>query len=1118
MADAHLGSVLRHIHQLVGSAAGAEPTDRELLDRFRAQGEEAAFAALVRRHGRLVAGVCRHVLRHEQDAEDAVQATFLVLARRAGGVRKPEALAAWLHGVAYRVALTAKRAAARRRTRERQAMKKPEPASPPAAALRELQTILDEEIQRLPEGQRAPFVLCFLEGRSRAEAARELGWKEGTVSSRLARARRALRGRLARRGVSLAAALGAGALAENARAAALPVGVLVWTALRAAAGSPSGAAARAVALADRVLKAMAAARPATGAALAALVMALAGLAAGAAALLLPPRPDKQPSERAETTPPGWQAPAGRSRAARRTSDRHGDPLPPGALARLGTIRLRHGGAITCFAFGPTGKRLATGGQDRTVAVWDTAGGREVARFTGHRTGVEAVAFSADGRLLASGGGGPYNKGSERQMIRLWDLRTHKQLFGFGRPGSSVRSLAFSRDAKRLASAGDDHRIDLWEVATGRLLQTLPAVGHPIRLVLSPDGRRAAAAYADRTVTVWDLAAGRQTTCLKRLDNPVTALAFAPDGNLLTVAGADGGVRVWDAATGVGRGGRLNVGRGVGSVAFVQGGRRLAAWGDATPPRLWDLASGRPVGALPQRAALAAFAPNGTRAALGDGGEALTLWIPATGKRVADLPAHGAGVSAVALCGRKTLLTYSVAERSVRRWDLGSAAHRGRLPVGAAGERVHCVAVSPDGRVLVAAGETWSRPTGFRPVLYVADAATGRRRFSLNGHRSLLQAVAFSPDGQRLASGGDDDRVLLWATATGKQTRCLGGHRGRVGALAFSPDGRVLAAATNGTVEHCLRLWDTGTGALLRRIERGYCDTSSVAFSPDGRTVTAAGGEQPVRLWEVATGQQRFTFAKQRGWWVRCVAFSPDGRYLAAGVDRDACLWDLLTGKEVRRFTGHRGAVTSLVFGRDGKTLISGSDDTTALVWDVGVAVNRPQGRTSRLKPAEAEALWADLGGADAARAYRAVRTLAAAPGPAVAVLRWHLRPVRVAGPREEERIARRIAELDHARYAVRRQAARELERLGETARPALLRALARRPSAEARRRLEQLLGRAGRATNVQQLRAVEVLERVGTTEAQRLLEALARGAEGACLTAEARAALCRLSPRPPAAR
>src|SRR5262249_30929805 len=192
MANAPLGLVLRHIRKLADSETVKDLTDGQLLQHFSAQDDETAFAAILHRYGRLVMSVCRRVLHHEQDAEDAFQATFLILARKARSIQKREALASWLHGVAYHMASRAKRSATRRRNHELQASPMPQEKPHSELALRELQVILDEEVQRLPEIYRVPFVLCCLEGHGKTEAARRLGWKEGTVSGRLARARHQL--------------------------------------------------------------------------------------------------------------------------------------------------------------------------------------------------------------------------------------------------------------------------------------------------------------------------------------------------------------------------------------------------------------------------------------------------------------------------------------------------------------------------------------------------------------------------------------------------------------------------------------------------------------------------------------------------------------------------------------------------------------------------------------------------------------------------------------------------------------------------------------------------------------------------------------------------------------
>jgi RNA polymerase sigma-70 factor (ECF subfamily) len=229
MPASPLAKVLRRLHSSALARDGAGLTDGQLLECFVARRDEAAFEALLRRHGPMVQGVCRRVTRDAHDAEDAFQAAFLVLARKAAGIGQRERVGNWLYGVAYRTALEARTATLRRRAREKQVTDMPHPAAPPESTWHELQPLLDQELNRLPEKYRLPVVLCDLEGRPRKEAARQLRLPEGTLSSRLATARKTLAQRLARRGLALSGGAVAALLAENAATASVPPALITNT-------------------------------------------------------------------------------------------------------------------------------------------------------------------------------------------------------------------------------------------------------------------------------------------------------------------------------------------------------------------------------------------------------------------------------------------------------------------------------------------------------------------------------------------------------------------------------------------------------------------------------------------------------------------------------------------------------------------------------------------------------------------------------------------------------------------------------------------------------------------------------------------------------------------------
>jgi RNA polymerase sigma factor (sigma-70 family) len=334
MTDRPLHAVLRHVQKLATAQAADDLSDRDLLDRFVARRDEAAFAALVERHGAMVMSICRRALRHTHDAEDAFQAAFLVLARKAASIRHKDSLGSWLHGVAYHVATNLRRDLARRSAHEESLCEAGQADTAAEVIWREVRAAVDQELTRLPERFRAPLVLCYLDGRTRDEAARELGWGLGTLRGRLERGRELLRSRLGRRGLALAAPVLAAALSERAAAAGIRPALTAAT-LRAATGRGAAglAPARAGALALGVLRTMSLAKLKVMA----LVLLAAALTVGTAALAFYGVRARHPHGEEDSLPPGAVAvPGGRgqSRDPAAPADAPADRSPqPGGLAR-----------------------------------------------------------------------------------------------------------------------------------------------------------------------------------------------------------------------------------------------------------------------------------------------------------------------------------------------------------------------------------------------------------------------------------------------------------------------------------------------------------------------------------------------------------------------------------------------------------------------------------------------------------------------------------------------------------------------------------------------------------------------------------------------------------------
>jgi hypothetical protein len=359
-------------------------------------------------------------------------------------------------------------------------------------------------------------------------------------------------------------------------------------------------------------------------------------------------------------------------------------------------------------------------------------------------------------------------------------------------------------------------------------------------------------------------------------------------------------------------------------------------------------------------------------------------------------------------------------------------------------------------------------------------------------------------------------------------------------ILFSPDSKLMLT---GTQDGALTLWDVDLGRELRPLQLPeQSPIRNIVFSPDGASLVLEFMDERLGLWEVATGKKRLHYGRepklaamqprmtariQGGMMVMAapgkggfgggfanglsetVVFSPDGKLLAQGRSDNAVgIWETATGKLLGEFKGHQGPIDSLAFAPDGKTLASGSSDTTALIWDLTELKKRLKPAMMERSEQELEAAWTDLAGEDAVKAFDAITKLASAPASAVPMLKKQLPPT---APVDAAQVEKLIGELDSQRFAARKKASTELEKIGELAVPFYEKALANQPSPETRKRIEELVAKVQRQAltgdRLRQLRAIEALSHMASPEARQLLAELAKGAPGALPTRAAEQAL-----------
>lgn len=441
----------------------------------------------------------------------------------------------------------------------------------------------------------------------------------------------------------------------------------------------------------------------------------------------------------------------------------------------------HEDVVAALAFSPDGKTLASASYDRSIKLWNTETWKEHHTLTGHTGWVFNIAFSPDGQTLASGS---YDK-----TLRLWNTKTGESKATLNDHSAGIRSVAFSPDGKRLVSGGSDRILRVWDVAKEKVTITLKGHKNAVRSVaFSPDGKTIASGSEDRTVKFWDAESGKETNTFSDLPDMVTALRFSPKGQTLAAATYQGAINLIDPLTNRVRQTLRAHNESVSAVEFTEDGQTIISASLDRTIRQWTVvktAIATPLQTLTGKPGVAktiATTPNGTVAVLGCSDGSITVWKPKTDTLQPYVSGHSAAITHLAISD----------EMQIASVDKDSVIIVGNLTGGETWKSKGSFAeFTPDGKRLAIAN-------GKEIALH--DAKTGRQMIRFfGGHDGNVVRLAFSPDGTRMISAGDDTKVRLWDASTGEslQETPPFGNYAKIIHLTFSPDGSRFAAAAYG---------------------------------------------------------------------------------------------------------------------------------------------------------------------------------------------------------------------------------------------------------------------------------------------------------------------------------
>jgi WD40 repeat protein len=558
---------------------------------------------------------------------------------------------------------------------------------------------------------------------------------------------------------------------------------------------------------------------------------------------------------------------------------------------------------------------------------------------GHSGKINAVAIDRQGAVIASA--------STDGAVKLWDGVTGEFLTTLSH-GSSVCCVDFSADGKTLASGSEDGSVHLWDVGS-RQQRTVPLVGHEgavQAVAFSPDGSALVSADARGALCEWDPTLAQKRVVAHR-STGFSSMAFAPDGSVLATGGTDGLIVLWEVSGLRERATLAGVGGPVATMAFSPDGKLLAS-AAADAVALWDVAARRMSDAIAWEGDVrsVAFAPDGkslvvSGQASGDPARAgLSKRFRLEDRRVTaefhwnrgpiNSSAYAPDGQAIVLGGQTGIINVWRPDAQTEPVLLGNHTD------------VRSLAFAPDGRWLATAGDG-------DDDIQLWDVASGHRGATLRGHSGLVNCIAFSPDGKRLASGGADHSVRLWDVVKGIEVANWQAHADAVTCLAWSSDGQKPWSSdgqklVTGGKDFVVKGWDAASRELLKAMQGHRESVSSVAFAPDGLSVASASHDGTIRLWDPHLWRPMAILPREEGQEPWSLAYSPDGKTLAVGTNDgaiqlwsvprgDAKLWNVAEWKVRAVLRGHVQGVRSLAYSADGISLASGGDDNTVRLWD-----------------------------------------------------------------------------------------------------------------------------------------------------------------------------------------